>query len=253
LCTETFIVFEIWGSHSGVAEDSSLQGCHSVLLGEKILAITMPSSSRVMCSIQTTWLLKIKKLLTQTCSNTSQNTRILNYTAVKTSQLTPKWIIRNIHDKFSCVCQWSGIILFLDQDTESGSSAGERMCCQTGDWRRLSSGQETGRRTGKIKWYITYTVHFIIKLILTNKCTTKVTCIKCIWEPLHMFQQTSCHLQGIFSRELQEMFTSNYTVNGYTLKITEHAYVTVIIHRCINVQYLKLKMVKHYISGAPEV
>ena len=30
--------------------------------------------------------------------------------------------------------------------------------------------------------------------------------------PLHMFQQTSCHLQGVFSTELQEHFTSKYTV-----------------------------------------
>jgi hypothetical protein len=29
--------------------------------------------------------------------------------------------------------------------------------------------------------------------------------------PLHMFRQTSCHLQGVFSRELQELFTSKYT------------------------------------------
>jgi hypothetical protein len=30
--------------------------------------------------------------------------------------------------------------------------------------------------------------------------------------PLQMFQQMSCQLQGIFSRELQELFTSKYTV-----------------------------------------
>jgi hypothetical protein len=32
--------------------------------------------------------------------------------------------------------------------------------------------------------------------------------------PLHtrMFQQSSCHLQGVFSRELQEHFTSKYIV-----------------------------------------
>jgi hypothetical protein len=28
--------------------------------------------------------------------------------------------------------------------------------------------------------------------------------------PLHMFQQTSCHLQGGFSRELLELFTSKF-------------------------------------------
>jgi hypothetical protein len=44
-----------------------------------------------------------------------------------------------------------------------------------------------------------------------------------------------------FSRELQENFISNYTVNGYTLKIREHMYVIVIIHKCINVQHFKLK------------
>jgi hypothetical protein len=30
--------------------------------------------------------------------------------------------------------------------------------------------------------------------------------------PLHMFQQTSFHLQGGFSGELQERFTSKYTL-----------------------------------------
>jgi hypothetical protein len=39
-----------------------------------------------------------------------------------------------------------------------------------------------------------------------------------------------------FSRQLQELFTFNYTVNGYTLQITHHTYVIVIIHKCINVQ-----------------
>jgi hypothetical protein len=57
-----------------------------------------------------------------------------------------------------------------------------------------------------------------------------------------MFQQASCHLRGVFSRELQERFTSNYAVNGYTLKITDHTYVIVTIHKCVNLQYFELKM-----------
>jgi hypothetical protein len=28
-------------------------------------------------------------------------------------------------------------------------------------------------------------------------------------------------VKSVFSRKIQELFTSNYTVNGYTLKITE--------------------------------
>ena len=66
-----------------------------------------------------------------------------------------------------------------------------------------------------------------------------------------MFQQASCNLQGFFfGRELQELFTSNYSGNVYTLKITERTYVIVIIHKRINVQYFNLKMVKHYTFDA---
>jgi hypothetical protein len=55
---------------------------------------------------------------------------------------------------------------------------------------------------------------------------------------------------GVFSREIQELSTPNYTVNVYTLKITEHTYVMVSIHKWINVQYLELEMLKHYAYGA---
>jgi hypothetical protein len=43
--------------------------------------------------------------------------------------------------------------------------------------------------------------------------------------PLYMFQQTSCHLQGGFSRELQELFTSKYAVWLHIKIFTEHTYV----------------------------
>jgi hypothetical protein len=47
-----------------------------------------------------------------------------------------------------------------------------------------------------------------------------------------MFQQKSCHLQGGFSRELQELFTSKYTVWLQIKNCLEHTYVMVIIYRC---------------------
>jgi peptide methionine sulfoxide reductase MsrB len=52
-------------------------------------------------------------------------------------------------------------------------------------------------------------------------------------------RQVNYHLQGLFfSRELQELFTSNFTVNGYTLKIIEHTYIIVIIKKCVRVRQL---------------
>jgi hypothetical protein len=101
-----------------------------------------------------------------------------------------------------------------------------------------------------LKCYIVYAVRFIISLISTNKCTRSLTYIKCIWNPFHMFQQMSCHPQGVFSRELQELLHPRIEY-GYTLKILKnHTYVMVMIHRCTNVQDFKLKTIKHYTSGA---
>jgi hypothetical protein len=60
--------------------------------------------------------------------------------------------------------------------------------------------------------------------------------------PLHMFRQTNSHLQGLFIRELQEVFTSKYSVYGYTLKnFTEHTHVMVLAPevQCFFVSNLK--------------
>jgi hypothetical protein len=67
---------------------------------------------------------------------------------------------------------------------------------------------------------------FYHKLNINKQMHKIIDTYQIYFRPLHMFQQTSCLLQGVLNRELQELFTSKYTV----LLHIKHFYRTYICH-----------------------
>jgi hypothetical protein len=69
---------------------------------------------------------------------------------------------------------------------------------------------------------------------------------KMYFQPLHMFWQVNCHIQGVFIRELQVPFTSKYTICGLTVKVFYACHNS----RCVGAQDYKLKTIIRYVSSS---
>jgi hypothetical protein len=69
------------------------------------------------------------------------------------------------------------------------------------------------------KFCVVCTVRFIMSASQNQQMHKIIGKYKMYFQPLHMFRQVNCHLQGVFIEELQVFTASKYTIDDFTVEV----------------------------------